>query len=140
MFVRFTSAAKLARLYARSEATLVKSSRIEPEHLLLGIIIAKPSLLEGILPNRKTPHHLRNEIIAAFPKYQTSQFGDYLPSSQVNKVFAKALSGSGEVDVEHLLIHLLELNDEKWQPFQKILGENGVTTEEVLKLSCRAPA
>jgi len=67
VFERYTEAASRTILFARVRAGAFGAERIEPEHLLLGLIIADPTLLEHVLENPAGPDLIKNEVESGLP-------------------------------------------------------------------------
>src|SRR5689334_20777987 len=62
MFERFTEKARRALFFARHEATHLKASSIEPEHLLLGILREDPELGQRYFQGHRTAELIRREV------------------------------------------------------------------------------
>jgi len=118
-------------------------SAIEPEHILISLIEQTNGLVPQILDElgaskRKTIDHL-NDYLAKQPKGRASATGGdqlYLSSkanSLLEKAFEEAKNMKDEyISVEHILLAMFDSNIKS--EAQKVLREDGITREQVLKV------
>lgn len=118
-------------------------SAIEPEHILISLIEQTNGLVPQIIDElgaskRKTIDHL-NSYLAKQPKGRASTTGGdqlYLSSkanSLLEKAFEEAKNMKDEyISVEHILLAMFDSNIKS--EAQKVLKEDGITREQVLKV------
>src|SRR5262245_42710624 len=133
MFERYTEHARRVLFFSRYESSQLGSLSIRPEHVMLGLIRERESLVADVFSNaglqaRDIVTHITCGVV----------FEQEVPAS-VEIPFAegvkRALSNAAEeadqlshqsIDASHLLLGLLRLDDE---PLVAYLAENGLTLE-----------
>jgi ATP-dependent Clp protease ATP-binding subunit ClpC len=141
MFERYTDHAKRAIFFARYQAQQFGSKRIEPAHLLLGLVHDSQSsanLLFGLNNHANTFRlKIEQECPPTGPLPKTAE----LPLSQSNKrVLAYTAEeasrlGSNPIDTQHLILGLLR---EKEPVTSALLSEAGVELKSAREIVAQA--
>ena len=116
MFERYTEAARRTLFYARLEALKSASARVEPEHLLLGLLQVDPPLIRHFLKSDEVIDALRLRLIA--PKSAAASSLDPPLSDASKRALAYSAEkaerlGVGYIGTEHLLAGLLREEDSR---------------------------
>jgi ATP-dependent Clp protease ATP-binding subunit ClpA len=117
VFERYTEAARRTILFARVRAGALGAERIEPEHLLLGLIIADPTLLEHVLENPAGPELIKNEVESGLPAGERVGATVEIALSASSRRILQFANGAAdrmkhyEVDTIHVLLGLLKNSD-----------------------------
>jgi ClpA/ClpB-like protein len=128
MFERYTEGARRVIFFARYEASQYGSRIIEPEHMLLGLLRERPSLLEGRLSLNPVTN-LRPEIepqLRRGPRFTTSV---EVPLSEESKHVLGHASAEAErlshpqIGTEHILFGILA---EQKCPASQVLRAHGL--------------
>jgi len=139
VFDRYSEKSRRCVFFARYEASNFGASRMEPEHLLLGVVREGSDFLLTFLSGEAGLTSLRAGVEAAIPrKPRTSEAIDMPISGSLARVFrdaAKAAGRGGEVRIEHLLAGLLRQTS---TAAARVLVAHGITLEK-LALNGRNP-
>jgi ATP-dependent Clp protease ATP-binding subunit ClpC len=144
MFERYTEAARRSVFFARYEASQFGSRRVEPEHLLMGILRESPELRRDWLGGAQGVAELRSALETRLPrsgeKIATSV--DLPLSHACKRVLAYAAEEAERlahphIDASHILLGILRENS----PAAEALTERGVTLEAArLRVLASPPA
>lgn len=114
MFEKYTEGARKSIFYARQESISRAAESIAPEHLLLGLLRAEPSLIHRLSPHPSVgANELRRELMAALTLEDESPRSGEVPlSAEAKRVMfaaheASSTFGHWHIGVEHLLLGLL---------------------------------
>ena len=105
MFERFTECARHAIFYARYEAGISGAAKIEPDHLLLGLIRADPRIRETLGEAREAAARFRTPIVETDVEALRLKVIPLSPASK--RALAYLHSTGGEIDGAQLLSALL---------------------------------
>jgi hypothetical protein len=134
MFERHTDKARRAIFFARYEASALGSPRIEPEHLLLGVVREDKRLASHFLPSHQSLESIRCQIEQHAPARERLATSVDLPMSQGCKCALAYATEEADrlsqrrIGTDHLLLGLLR--DEKSFAAQ-ILHQFGLSLEAV---------
>lgn len=129
MFKRFTGRARWAIHWARSEASRLRSPRLSPEHLLLGVLHEEKSFFYA-----ETAEDLIGKIEKTVPRGGSIPAGADLPLSDEAKLILSTVSqganglAQGSIDVLHILWALVK---HKETHAGRLLADAGITLEQV---------
>ena len=142
MFERHTDKARRAIFFARYEASLLGSPRIEAEHLLLGLVREDKSLTKQFLQSDESLESIRRRIEQHTPARERLATSVDLPMSQGCKT---ALAYAAEeadrlshrlIGTDHLLLGLLR-DGESFAA--QILHQFGLSLDEVRQYASAKP-
>jgi uncharacterized protein (TIGR03435 family) len=132
MFDRFTARALRVLFHARSQASELGATAIEPEHILLGVLHEGEGIGNGILARSVDLQILRNDIVGRVNGHQQVPKSDEIPFSdscqhalEYALEEAERLSHS-PVGTEHLLLGVLREED---SVAAEVLRARGLTFE-----------
>lgn len=117
MFERFTEKAIKVVTYSQEEAIQAKSSSLEPEHLLIGVLREGTSIAARFLrASGLTPESLREQFDVSTTIPQKDSLNMLLFSPAVKNVLKEAwteskLFGSNFISPDHLFLSLLNQNE-----------------------------
>jgi ATP-dependent Clp protease ATP-binding subunit ClpC len=114
MIERFTEKARRVTFFARYEASMLGSAKVEPEHLLLGIFREDKALAIRFLSSHAVLESIRDQIEAQNTVGAKVSTSLELPmSGNSNRLFAYAVEEAGgyEVSTAHLLLGILRLEN-----------------------------
>jgi ATP-dependent Clp protease ATP-binding subunit ClpC len=141
MFERYTEQARRAIFFARYQAQQFGSKRIEPAHLLLGLLHDSQSSANLLFGLNNHANNFRLKIAEAYPPAQPLPKTAELPLSQSNKrVLAYTAEeasrlGSDPIDTQHIVLGLLR---EKDPVTSALLLEAGVELKSARDLVAQA--
>lgn len=130
MFERYLETARRAIYFSRWEALRRNGSKIEPEHLLLGILQDKGTKLDMLFPLREHLAALQHRVGDAPSNHEKRDISLSNPSKRILAYAAEESERAGQADIigpEHLMLGILRERDSKacvW------LSELGVTLED----------
>ena len=134
---QFTVKAQEAVLAAQQSAESKGHPQVEPEHLLLSLLIQEHGVVGTLLQKLEIDSHtVQTRLEAELKKMPTvSSTGNVYVSFRLKRVFDEARSEADKlkddyVSTEHLLMALLEVKE---APAAQILRELGVSKEGLLK-------
>jgi hypothetical protein len=135
LFARFTTSARQATFFSRFEAGRFGHPSIDPEHLLLGVVLARVGLTSRILADeRLAPEHIRSAVGSRRESEQPlSRFAIIPFSDQTRRAVQSAAAEADRLRHEnigtaHLLLGLL--HDER-SLASAILHERGLSLDHV---------
>jgi ATP-dependent Clp protease ATP-binding subunit ClpA len=134
---RLTESCRRTLFYARVAVTKHGGARLEPEHLLLGILEEIEPRLAPLVPQDRTVAQMREDLIRLLPPGPTLAENAEIPFSrgarralQLARTEADSM-GAADIRSEHLLLALLrDPTDRRSQ----IVHDAGITREVILKL------
>lgn len=129
MFERYTESARRTIFRARAEAQVRASQWIEPEHLLLAIVLESPFVCAGFFSNQQAVEAVRGELQEALATPSVPEAPIDIPLSHPSKrVLAYGAeesqrAGHRHIGVEHNLLSFLR------EPSlaERILQKHGLT-------------
>lgn len=137
---KFTVNSQSALASCRNVLDKYEHSAIEPEHILISLMDQSDGLIPQIISelgvSKKRILEKLDSHLSKQPKGRASAVGEQLYlSSNSNKLLEKAFEEANNmkdeyVSVEHILLSLCESKSEA----QKILKEEGITKDQVLKV------
>ena len=136
VFEHFTDGARRILVLAQIEARSLHDSSIGPEHLLLGMVREDDGIAAKALSDAGADYYQARTVIEEHKHRQTGRGSGPEPfSNAAMRVVEKALQISwaradGCIDTEHLLVALLEQEDETTEV---VLAELDITPEEVVQ-------
>ena len=138
MFERYSEDARKSIFYARYEASLSGSTRIEPAHVLVGLLQADGALAQRVLGSPEKVDAVRQRLIKPAEKPGTTI--DLPFSQQGKRVLAYAAEESERLNQQHIgsghmMIGLIR---EQHTPAAAILIEMGVTLDRLRQEAARA--
>ena len=134
MFQRFTEKARRAIFYSFHEAAQLGATRIEPEHILLGLL-REDKLLQIVFRLRLTQEEVRNYIRGGSLDFEPISGSDDMPlSASAKQVLTTAAKESDRlrhlhIGTEHLLLALIKAEDSL---ASRLLHARGVRAELLL--------
>jgi len=134
MFERYTETARKAVFFARYEASQFGAEHIQPEHLLLGILRADPSLALRLLKTSEKIESVREQIENQLPRRDKIATSVDLPlSPECRRVLAHGAQEAEQLNHEHIAVEhlLLGLLHEKKCPASKIMAASGLTADQL---------
>ncbi|MGB2927780.1 MAG: ATP-dependent chaperone ClpB [Desulfobacterales bacterium] len=139
-FDKFTIKSQELIQNAQSMASEHNNQQIEPEHLLLAMLNEPEGIARAMLNKLGvSSDDVSRELTATidkFPKVSGSTVGDAFISPRTKSVLDAAFAEAAKmkdqyVSIEHIF---LAISDEKKGEAAKILGENGISRETILKV------
>lgn len=139
-FDKFTIKSQELIQNAQSMASEQNNQQIEPEHLLLAMLNEPEGIARAMLDKLGvSSDDVSRELavsINRFPKVSGSTVGDAFISPRTKVVLDAAFAEAAKmkdqyVSIEHIF---LSISDEKKGEAAKILGENGISRETILKV------
>ena len=117
MFERYTETGRRALFVARFEASRFGSSKIETEHLLLGLLREDAVLVNRFLMSEISDSYIRHQILTLTPTRESPPTSQDIPLSDESKSTlsfaaqeADAL-GQQHIGTEHLMLGLMRTQD-----------------------------
>ena len=136
MFEYFTDGARRILVLAQGEARNLHDSSIDPEHLLLGMLREGKGIAAQALSDTGADYHAARAVIEEHKHQETERGSSPETLSKVTmRVMERSLQISwakadGAIDTEHLLVALLEQEEETTEA---VLARLDITPEEVLQ-------
>ena len=136
MFEHFTDGARRILVLAQVETRSLHDSSIGPEHLLLGMLREDAGIAAKALLDAGADYYRARAVIEEHKHQQTGRGTGPEPLSKATiRVMERSLQISwaqadGGIDTEHLLVALLEQEDETTEA---VLAGLDVTPEEVVQ-------
>jgi ATP-dependent Clp protease ATP-binding subunit ClpC len=136
MFEHFTDGARRTLVLAQGEAQSLQTSSIGPEHLLLSMVREGEGIAAKALLDAGADYYRARALIEEHKSQQTGRGSDPEPFSEATlRVVERSVQISwaradGGVDTEHLLVAILEQDDETTEA---VLAGLDITPEEVLQ-------
>ena len=129
LFERYSEPSRRAIFFSLSEACTANSAAIQPEHILLGMLVEQNERLEQLFQLRSR----YDQVVAAlnFPpdrKLKQPPKGNSIPLAGISQmVLAWAVEeaddlGHARIDVEHLMLGLLRAEENKAAVVLRSLG------------------
>jgi ATP-dependent Clp protease ATP-binding subunit ClpC len=136
MFEHFADGACRILVLAQGEAQSLHDSSIGPEHLLLGMLREPEGIAGKALSDAGADYDRARALIEEHERQQTGRGSDHQPFSKATmRVMERSLriswaQADGGIDTEHLLVALLEQDDETTET---VLAGLDITPEEVMQ-------
>ncbi|HXN61733.1 MAG TPA: Clp protease N-terminal domain-containing protein [Acidimicrobiales bacterium] len=136
MFEHFTDGARRILVLAQEEARNLHDSSIGPEHLLLGMLREGEGIAARALWDAGADYHGTREVIEEHGRPQTGGGSGSGPFSKATmRIMERSLriswvQADGGIDTEHLLVALLEQEDET---VEAVLAALDIAPEEVVQ-------
>jgi hypothetical protein len=138
MFEHFTDGARRILVLAQEEARNLRDSSIGPKHLLLGMLREGEGIAAKALSDAGADYFRARALIEEHKRQQTGQGSDPAPepfSKATQRVIERSLQISwaqahGAIKTEHLLVALLEQDDEATEA---VLAGLDIFPEEVMQ-------
>jgi ATP-dependent Clp protease ATP-binding subunit ClpC len=136
MFEHFTDGARRILVLGQGEARSLHDSSIGPEHLLLGMLREDEGIAAKALSGAGADYSRARAAIEEHKRQQTGRGSEPEPFSKATRrVMERSLQISwaqadGGIDTEHLLVALLEQEDETTEA---VLAQLDITPEEVVQ-------
>lgn len=136
MFEHFTEGARRILVLAQEEALNLKDGSIGPEHLLLGMLREGDGIAAEALSSAGAAYSRTREVIEELERPKAGRGSGSEPFSNATMgIIERSLQISwaqadGGIDTEHLLVALLEQEDETTEA---VLAGLDITPEEVLQ-------
>jgi ATP-dependent Clp protease ATP-binding subunit ClpC len=136
VFEHFTDGARRTLVLAHGEAQSLDARSIGPEHLLLGMVRERIGVAGEALVDAGADYDRARALIETHEREQTEPGSEPGPfSKSTMTVLERSLQISwaradGGIDTEHLLIAILEQNDDSTEA---VLSGLDVTPEEILQ-------
>lgn len=143
MFERYTNAARRVIFIARYEASQFGSSTIETEHLLLGILMEDPEIIERFAKPGETAESVRARVEQQTTRRLAVPTETDVPLSSRSKL---ALSMAAEeadrlihrfITTEHLFLGLLQ---DKNDPTVRLLADAAISIRPARKILAKIPS
>lgn len=135
MFERFTESARRVLFFARYEVSKLGGTSIEPEHVLLGLVLESKGIVTRILAlSQISPDHIRREIESRSAFREKVETSVEIPFSAETKRVLQFTAeeadrlGHSYIGTEHLLLALLR---EEHSIAASILTTLGLRLDEV---------
>ena len=134
MFEHFTDGARRILVLAHGEAQSLHVSSIGPEHLFLGMLREPEGIAGNALSDAGADYHRARALLEERERAQTGRGSEGEPFSEATlRVMERSLQISwaradGGIDTEHLLVALLEQDDDATEA---VLAGLDITPEEV---------
>ncbi len=134
MFEHFTDGARRILVLAQEEAQNLHDSSIGPEHLFLGMLREGEGIAARALSDAGAEYNRAREVVEDHRHQQTGGTGREPLSGATMRLLERALqiswaNADGGIDTEHLLVALLEREDETTEA---VLAQLDITPEEVM--------
>jgi hypothetical protein len=136
VFEHFTDGARRTLVLAQEEARNLHDSSIGPEHLLLGMLREGEGIAAEALSGTGADYYRTRELIEEHDRPRTGRGSGSGPFSKgTMRIMERSLRISwvhadGGIDTEHLLVALLEQEDETTED---VLAALDITPEEVVQ-------
>jgi Clp amino terminal domain, pathogenicity island component len=136
VFEHFTDGARRILVLAQEEARNLRDSSIGPEHLLLGMLREGEGIAAKALLETGVDYYRTREVIEEHGRSRAARGSGAEPFSKATmRIMERSLRiswvrANGGIDTEHLLIALLEQEDETTET---VLAGLDVTPEEVVQ-------
>jgi ATP-dependent Clp protease ATP-binding subunit ClpC len=136
MFEHFTDGARRILVLAQVEARNLHDNSIGPEHLLLGMLREGEGIAAKALSDAGADYDRARAVVEEHKRQQTGRGSAREPFSEATmRVMERSLQISwaqsdGGIDTEHLLVALLEQEDETTEA---VLAGLDITPEEVVQ-------
>lgn len=134
---RFSQQARQVIFFARLELSAHPASRIEPEHIVMGILRVDPMLISANLARDWTTERVETSLtlpaapgLSALPEHVEVPVSPSVLALLRRAVVTADQLGSREVQPRHLLVALL---DDESLPVVNLLREAGVSREVILE-------
>ena len=135
MFEHFADGARRILVLAQVEAQNLHDSSIGPEHLFLGMLREGEGIAAKALSDGGADYNRACEVVADHKHQQTEGTGREPLSRATLRLLERSLqiswaNADGGIDTEHLLVALLEREDETTEA---VLAQLDITPEEVMQ-------
>ncbi|MDD4357527.1 MAG: Clp protease N-terminal domain-containing protein, partial [Smithellaceae bacterium] len=139
-FDKFTLKVQEALQDAQSLAGTMGHQSIEPEHLLVCFLRQEDGIAGAILNKlNASPRKVEQEIdryLKKQPSVQGTGTGQVYLGGRLNKLFDKAMTDAAQLKDEYISAEhvLVAMSEEKEGYVGKVLHENGITKDNILKV------
>lgn len=139
-FDKFTLKVQEALQDAQTLAGTLGHQAIDPEHLLVSLLQQQDGIAGAILNKLNvSPRKVEQELqvdLEKQPSVEGAGAGQAYLGGRLNKIFDKAMTGAAQVKDEYVSAEhvLVAMSEEKEGKAGKILRQNGITKDNILKV------